>query len=67
MAEGPVPVGPQQFYAPKALIAKTDNLELVQQRFVVDEAKKGCLGRVTSKVNLLGQGRIQGMIYLDMG
>ena len=38
MAEGPTPVGPQQFVAPKALIAKADNLELVHQRTVVDEA-----------------------------
>ena len=38
MEEGPAPVGPHQFVAPKALIAEADNLELVQQRTVVDEA-----------------------------
>ena len=38
MAEGPAPVGPHQFVAPKALIAEADNLELVKYRTVMYEA-----------------------------
>ena len=45
MAEGPVPVGPQQFDTPKASIAEAENLELVQQRAVADEAEKRLLGK----------------------
>ena len=36
MAEGPPPVGPQQFVAPKSLITEAYKLELVQQRTAVN-------------------------------
>ena len=68
MEEGPAPVFPQKFVAPKSFIAEADNLELVQQITVVDEAEKRLLGkRYQKKGIVLGQGRIQGMIYLNMG
>jgi len=60
MAEGPAPMGPQQFDAPKALIAEADNLELVQQRTVVDEAEKRLLGKRYPKRKLLGAGKNPG-------
>ena len=54
MVEGPAPVGPQQFVAPKYLIAEVDNLELLQQRSVVDEAEKWLLGKRKPKGSVLG-------------
>ena len=36
MAEGPTPVGPHQFVAPKSLITEAYKLELVQQRTAVN-------------------------------
>ena len=66
MAESPTHVGPQQFVAPKALIARAGNLELLQQRPVVDEAEKWLLGKRYPKGSVLGKGRTQVMIYLDM-
>ena len=44
ITEGPAPVISQQFVVPKALMTVVDNLELVQQRDVVDEADKWLLG-----------------------
>ena len=44
MAEGLAPVVPQQFVAPKALIAEADNLKLIHQRTFVDEEGKSLLG-----------------------
>ena len=57
MAEVPAPVGPQQFVAPKALIAEADNLELLQQITVVDEAEKRMLGKRYPKRKHLGSGK----------
>ena len=57
MAEGPAHVVPQQFDAPKALIAEADNLELVQQRTVEDEAEKRLLGNSYPKRKHLGAGK----------
>ena len=50
-AEGPTPVVPQQFVAPKSLIAEADKLELLHQRTFVDEAKKRLLGRLGAGKN----------------
>ena len=60
MSEGPVTVGPHQFVAPKSLITKTDNLELVQQRAVVDEAEKRLLGKRYQKRKQFGAGKNPG-------
>ena len=60
MAEGPVPVVPQQFDAPKALTAEADNLELLQQRTVEDEAEKRLLGKRHTKRKRLGTGKNPG-------
>ena len=60
-------MGPQQFVAPKSLIAEVDNMELVQKRVVVYEADKWLLGESYPKERVLGQGTIQVMVYLDMG
>ena len=60
MSEGPAPVGPQQFVAPKALISEANNLELVQQRNVVDESEKSLLGKRYPKRKRLGAGRNPG-------
>ena len=57
ISEGPAPVGPQQFYTPKALISKADNLELVQKRTVMDEAEKRLHGKRYPKRELLGAGK----------
>ena len=60
MAEVPAPVGPQQFVSPKALIAEADNLELVQQITVVDEAEKRMLGKRYPKRKRLQAGKNPG-------
>ena len=60
MEEGPAPVGPQKFDATKALIVKADNLKLVQQRTVVDEAEKRLLGKRYPKRKILGAGKNPG-------
>ena len=60
MTEGPVPVGPKQFDSPITLIAKSDNLELVQQRTGVDEAEKRLLGKRYPKRKRLGAGKNPG-------
>ena len=60
MAEGPVPVRPHQFFAPKALISKAENLELVHQRAVVDEAEQRLLGKRYPKRKHLGSGKNPG-------
>ena len=57
MAEGPAHVVPHQFDAPKALIAEADNLELVQQRTVVDDAQKRLLGKRYPKRKRIGAGK----------
>ena len=53
-------MGPHQFVAPKALIAEADNLELVQQRTVVDEADKRLIGKRYPKRKRLGAGKNTG-------
>ena len=57
MAEGPTPVGPQPFDAPKALKDQADNLELVQQRTFMDEAEKRLLGKRYPKRKRIGAGK----------
>ena len=60
MSEGPAPVGPQQFVAPKALISEANNLELVHQRTVVGEAEKRLLWKRYPKRKRLGAGKNPG-------
>ena len=67
ITEGPAPVGPQKFVSPKALIADMDNLELVQQRAVVDEAEKRLLGKRYQKIKRLGAGKNPGNDKLGYG
>ena len=45
---------PQNFDAPKYLIAEVDNLKLVQQRTRVDESEKRLLGKRYPKRKRLG-------------
>ena len=67
MAEGPAHVVPQQFDAPKALIAEADNLELVQQRTVVDGAERRLLGKRYPKRKRLGAGKNPGVDIFGYG
>ena len=67
MAEGHTPVGPQQVDAPKTLITKADNLELVQQRTVVDEAEKRLIWKRYPKRKRLGTGNNPGYDIFGYG
>ena len=67
MAEGPTPVVPQPFDAPKALIAEADNLELLQQRTVVEESEKRLLGKRYPKRKRLGAGNNPGNYIFGYG
>ena len=67
MAEGPAPVGPQQFFSPKSLISEADNLEIVQQRTVVDEAEKRLLEKRYPKRKRLGTGKNPGDDIFEYG
>ena len=58
---------PQNFDAPKYLIAEVDNLKLVQQRTRVDESEKRLLGKRYPKRKRLGAGKNPGGDIFEYG
>ena len=60
-------MGPQQFDAPKDLIAEADNLGLLHHRTVVDEAEKRLIGKRYPKRKYFGSGKNPGDDIIGYG